>query len=71
MDYRLTATAIPQLPGERHPLVNLVRRDFYGLLRHPDLLRTPGACRTDPPVPNGVTTCVEVEFTDGTMKRLY
>lgn len=71
LDYRLTATAVPRLPGTRHPLARHVRHDFYGLLRHPDLPAIAGACRVDPPVPPDVKACVEIEFTDGTMKRLY
>ena len=70
-DYRLTASAALRLPGTRHALARHVRHDFYGLLRHPDLPSAAGACRVDPPVPPGTEVCVEVEFTDGTMKRLY
>lgn len=68
LDYRLRPDA-PPLAGAEHALVGLVRHDFHGLLRHPDLPPVAGAFRVDPP--GAAATLVEAEFTDGTMRRYY
>lgn len=69
LDYRLQSTAEPVAVDQ--PLVGLVRHDFYGLLRFPDLPQVVGAFRNDPTAtdPSGVR--IEIEFTDGTMQRRY
>ena len=69
LDYRLQPTAEPVAVDQ--PLVSLVRHDFHGLLRFPDLPQPPGACRADPPAPDPNRPRIEVEFSDGTMRRLH
>ncbi len=54
----------------RNQYTALVRHDFYGLLHHPDVPRVAGACRVDPPSPDGTRALLEAEFTDGRMVRL-
>jgi hypothetical protein len=48
-----------------------VTYDFFGLLRFPDLPQTIGAFRAEPSAKTKTASLVEVEFQDGTRRRLY
>jgi hypothetical protein len=70
LDYRLLPTH-PDLAGDNQELVDMVKHDFHGLLRFPDLPRVAGAFRVDPPASAEAKALVEVELSNGTMRRLY
>ena len=76
-DFRLTprqsdadagvGSVVVETQGTRVDIVEMVRHDFYGLLRFPDDPHAAGAFRIDPPRSSRAT--VEVELTDGRMVR--
>jgi hypothetical protein len=67
-DYRpIAAPADLPRAGDVAPAAHVIH-DYFGLLRRPDHPAEPGAFRHEPLPPENITTHVEVEYIDGTLR---